>query len=66
MFMNTLTLVIVLALISTISALAFGLVAMGKGGDFDQRYGETFMWGRVILQGLSIILLGLALWLNLP
>ena len=64
--MNMLTLVIVLAMISTLSALVFGLVAMGKGGHFDRALGERFMWARVLLQGLSIVLLGLALWLNLP
>ena len=62
--METLTLVIILALVSTVSALVFGLVSMGKGGKFDQEFGEGFMWARVILQGLSVALLLLALWLH--
>ena len=62
--METLTLVIILALVSTVSALIFGLVSMGKGGKFDQEFGEGFMWARVILQGLSVALLLLALWLH--
>jgi len=61
---ETLTLVIVLALVSTVSALLFGLMSMGKGGSFDKDYGEGFMWARVILQGLSVALLLLALWLH--
>ena len=62
--METLTLVIILALVSTLSALVFGLVSMGKGGKFDEEFGEGFMWARVILQGLSVALLLLALWLH--
>ena len=62
--METLTFVIVLALVSTVAALLFGLVSMGKGGAFDKDFGEGFMWARVILQGLSVALLILALWLH--
>ena len=62
--METLTLVIILALVSTVSALVFGLVSMGKGGKFDEEFGEGFMWARVILQGASVALLLLALWLH--
>ena len=62
--METLTLIIVLALVSTVAALIFGLVSMGKGGRFDEEFGEGFMWARVILQGLAIVLLLLALWLH--
>ena len=62
--METLTLVIILALVSTVSALVFGLVSMGKGGKFDEEFGEGFMWARVIMQGLSVALLLLALWLH--
>jgi hypothetical protein len=61
---ETLTLVIILALVSTVSALVFGLVSMGKGGKFDEEFGEGFMWARVILQGASVALLLLALWLH--
>ena len=62
--MNILTFVIVLALVSTVAALLFGLMSMSKGGAFDKEYGEGFMWARVILQGLSVLLLILALWLH--
>lgn len=62
--MESLTIVIVLALVATVSALLFGLMSMGKGGTFDQDYGEGFMWARVILQGLAVGLLILALWLH--
>jgi hypothetical protein len=61
---ETLTFVIILALVTTVAALLFGLMAMGKGGKFDEEYGEGFMWARVILQGLAVVLLVLALWLH--
>jgi len=59
-----LTIVIVLALVATVVALLFGLMAMGKGGNFDEDYGERFMWARVLLQGAAIALLVLALVLH--
>jgi D-3-phosphoglycerate dehydrogenase len=61
---ETLTFVIILALVTTVAALLFGLMAMAKGGKFDEEYGEGFMWARVILQGLAVALLILALWLH--
>jgi hypothetical protein len=62
--LETLTLVIILALVSTVSALVFGIVSMSKGGKFDEEFGEGFMWARVIMQGASVALLLLALWLH--
>jgi hypothetical protein len=61
---NTLTIVIILALVATVAALLMGIVSMGKGGTFDKDFGEGFMWARVILQGLAVALLVLALWLH--
>ena len=38
----------------TLGTLLVGITAMGKGGDFNEKYGNKLMRLRVILQGLAI------------
>ena len=54
--------IIVLALLATVGALGLGLLSMGIGGSLDQGFGERFMWARIILQGVAVLLILIALY----
>ena len=43
---------------------ALGLRSMARGGDYDREHAEKFMWERVALQALVIVLLVAAALLN--
>ena len=45
------------ALIATIVVMVLGLRSMAKGGDYDREHAEKFMWERVALQFLVVLLL---------
>ena len=63
--MNTLLVVIILALIAVIGTMMLGLFAMGAGDSrLPPRASNRIMWARVILQGLAILLLFLAILLE--
>lgn len=53
---TVLIVLVVLALVATFGVLVFGLVAMARGGEFNQRYGNKLMRARVLLQGLALLL----------
>jgi hypothetical protein len=40
--------------LATLAILLIGVAAMGKGGAFNERYGNKLMRMRVIFQGLAI------------
>ena len=61
--MSILTVVIIAALVATIVSLVTGLGAMGKGGKFDEEHSTQLMFTRVVLQGVTFVLLLLALYL---
>ena len=48
---------VIAALIATIVTLGLGLRSMSVGGKYDLEHSEKFMWERVGLQALVIILL---------
>jgi hypothetical protein len=48
---------VVAALVATLVVLWMGLRSMGRGGDYDKEHAEKFMWERVALQALVVILL---------
>jgi len=56
-----LNIIIILALLATISALGLGLLSMGIGGSLDKDYGERFMWIRIVLQAVTVALIITAL-----
>jgi len=56
-----LNIIIILALLATISALGLGLLSMGIGGSLDKDYGERFMWIRIGLQAATVALIITAL-----
>lgn len=62
--MNFLTLIITIALIVTVLALVTGIIAMGKGGEFDQKHTTQLMFLRVGAQGIVILLLLIALYFS--
>ena len=62
--MSVVNLLIIAALIATVVVLALGLRSMAKGGKYDQEHAEKFMWERVALQALVVILLIVAYLLN--
>jgi hypothetical protein len=48
---------IIAALIATVVVLGLGLRSMARGGSYDQEHAEKFMWERVALQALVVVLL---------
>lgn len=59
--MSVLTTMIVLALIATLAALAWGVGSMAHGGTYDDKHSEGIMFTRVGLQALAFVLIVLAL-----
>ena len=55
--MTIVTILIIAALIATIVVLGLGLRSMARGGSYDREHAEKFMWERVALQALVIVLL---------
>jgi len=54
--MNTFFLILCLVLmLATLSTLIVGVGAMGKGGPFNEKYGNKLMQLRVVLQGAAIL-----------
>ena len=58
--MTILTTLIVLALVSTIVSLVWGVGSMAAGGQFDDKHFTQFMTARVGFQALAIVLLIIA------
>ncbi len=48
---------VIAALIATLVVLALGLRSMARGGEYDVEHAEKYMWERVALQGLVVVLL---------
>ena len=57
---SLLPVLIVIAVLATFGALAFGLVSMVRGGQFNARNSNRLMRLRVMLQLAAIVLIGLA------
>ena len=54
---------IFIVLFSVLLVLFIGIISMLRGGDFNKRWGNKLMRARVILQGLSILLILLTAYL---
>jgi hypothetical protein len=61
--MSIINVLIIGALIATVVVLALGLRSMARGGSYDKAHAEKFMWERVALQLLVVILLLAAFFL---
>ncbi len=57
---SALPVLIVISALATFGALAFGLVSMVRGGEFNARNSNRFMRLRVLLQLAALILIGVA------
>lgn len=55
--MPIINVLIIGALIATVVVLALGLRSMAIGGSYDKEHAEKFMWERVALQLLVVVLL---------
>ncbi|NNF15102.1 MAG: twin transmembrane helix small protein [Gammaproteobacteria bacterium] len=62
--MGALEIVVIFALIATVGAMVLGLWSMGKGGSFDRQISVHFMYARIALQGLAVLLMLLALYIG--
>lgn len=58
---NFLLIALVLAMMATLATLVVGLVAMTRGGAFNQKYGNKLMRLRIVLQGVALALFVFAL-----
>ena len=61
--MNILTIVIMISMVLTIAVLAIGIGSMVHGGKFDDKHGEQFMFARVGMQTVTLLLLLFAVYL---
>jgi hypothetical protein len=55
--MSIINVLIIGALIATVVVLGLGLRSMARGGSYDKEHAEKFMWERVALQILVVVLL---------
>ena len=55
--MTTINFLVIAALIATLIVLWLGLRSMARGGTYDKEHTEKFMWERVALQAIVVILL---------
>ena len=61
--MSVVTVLVIAALIATLLVLWLGLRSMARGGKYDVEHAEKFMWERVGLQALTVVLLLAAVYL---
>lgn len=61
--MDILNVVIVGALIMTVGVIGTGIWSMAQGGEFDQKHSTQLMFARVAMQGITFLLLLLAMYL---
>lgn len=60
--MNTfLFICIALAMCSVAGVLGLGIFSMAKGGEFNKKHGNKLMRARVVLQGVTLLLLFLVM-----
>ena len=61
--MNILTALIVTALLITVGIIGTGIWSMAHGGEFDRKHSTQLMGARVGMQGVTILLLLLAIYI---
>lgn len=54
------TISLVIAMLAVLAVMVLGIVSMIKGGEFNKKYGNKLMQARVVLQGLALLMLGMA------
>lgn len=58
---TVLYILLAIGLIGTLASLFTGLFSMGRGGEFNQRYGNKLMRMRVYFQGFTLVVFVLLL-----
>ena len=53
---GVLIILLAVTLLAVVGVLIAGVLTMGRGGEFNAKYGNKLMRARVILQGLAIVL----------
>lgn len=61
--MDILNVVIMAALLMTVGLIGTGIWSMAHGGEFDQKHSTQLMLARVGMQGITLLLLLLAMFL---
>ncbi len=61
--MDILNVVIVAALLMTVGLIGTGIWSMAHGGEFDQKHSTQLMFATVGMQGVTLLLLLLAMFL---
>jgi hypothetical protein len=61
--MDILNVVIVAALLMTVGLIGTGIWSMAHGGEFDQKHSTQLMFARVGMQGITFLLLLIAIFL---
>ena len=61
--MGILNVVIVAALLMTVGLIGMGIWSMAHGGEFDKKHSTQLMLARVGMQGITFLLLLLAIFL---
>ncbi len=62
--MTTLSVLVIIGLLATAVVLVSGIASMAHGGDFDQRHSHRLMFARVGIQGITLLLVLIALLLT--
>jgi len=62
--MNLVTVVIVIAMLITLGVLITGIGSMAHGGEFDRKHEGEFMFARVGMQLITVLLLLFAVYLQ--
>lgn len=62
--MKLLTVLVILAMIATAISLILGINSMERGGEYDRTHGTRYMSMRVGFQGLTLVLLLVALYFS--
>jgi len=55
--MDSLTILLMVAMLATLGVLAVGLAGFFHGGEFNRKYGNRLMQARVALQAVAVVLL---------
>jgi hypothetical protein len=55
--MDSINVFVIAALVATTVVLGLGLRSMARGGTYDREHAEKFMWERLVLQALAVVLL---------
>ena len=61
---SLLTIVLVIAMAAVLGVLLMGVYSMGRGGEFNRRYGNLLMRWRIILQLVAVGIMVLIFYIN--